>query len=272
MHAVSHQGIQHSGFGTEQCLTSTSVCGCGDFVSRSCTWNHFDFLALVKFLKLFLFWQCSHFKAKIKCPRAKTEALYVAREGIGLHLCLQLKHMRWVAPDAALKKGETPSTMTASCFSRGARGPCSAEKTVAWLLFHISPQHTLAVSCEGLVWWRTVSSWALKAAARLLCGLQGGPWGRSLSEKGPYGTWKSAQRGRARWWGRKQHLSHTLSHANGNQQGSPLTPLALSGWPQPQPQGKARPFVGEKQPLWAPSFITEEPVQVGRQGKMGTAG
>lgn len=91
--------------------------------------------------------------------------------------------------------------MASSC-SGGAGCHRSAEKTMAWLLLHISPRHALAVSWEGQAWWGTILHRAPKAAARLLCRLQGGLWVRGLAEKGPR---KPARRGRAGWWGREQH-------------------------------------------------------------------
>lgn len=116
------------------------------------------------------------------------------------------------------KKVKTSSAIMASSCSKGAGCHCSAEKTMAWLLLHISPRHALAVSWEGQVRWGTILPWAPKAVARLLCRLQGGLWVRGLAEKGPR---KPARRGRAGWWGRGQHLRLALSHANSSQPGSP---------------------------------------------------
>lgn len=52
----------------------------------------------------------------------------------------------------------------------------------------------------------------------------------------------------------------------------PTTAPSPSGWAQPRPWVQAQPSVGEKQPLWAPCFLTREPVQVGREEEMGTVG
>lgn len=157
--------------------------------------------------------------------------------------------------------------MASSC-SRGAGCHCSTEKTMAWLLFHISPRHALAVSWEGQVRWRTILHWAPKAAARLLCRLQGGLWVRGLAEKGPR---KPARRGRAGWWGRGQHLRLALSHANSSQGLPPTTAPSPLGWAQPWPWVQAQPPVGEKQPLWAP-FPHQGTCPSGKGGGNGDSG